>query len=452
MAAPASVRPPAADAAPLRHDYLSWGRYPRVPHRRVQRLAWQDQLPEMLGAASPGSLLAYGLGRSYGDVCLNGGRDLLDCSSCNRILEADWQTGRLRVEAGLSLADLLEVIVPRGWFLPVTPGTKFATVGGAVANDVHGKNHHRAGTFGCHVSRLLLHRSDRGALVCSPTENADLFRATIGGLGLTGVIAWVELHLKAARGNALDVETLRFQGLDEFLKLSEQSDRDFEYTVAWIDCFAGARARGLIYRGNHAGDSVPHGDRQLPSVPCAAPDWLLGPSAVRLFNWAYSSWHGMQPKGSRTHYDPFFYPLDAVPRWNLLYGKRGLVQYQCVLPPSEVDALARILSAISASRQGSFLAVLKTFGTRPSPGLLSFPRPGLTLALDFPLRGAATERLLAALDDIVLRAGGALYPAKDARMPAGVFQASYPQWREFLPFVDAKCSSSFWRRVTGQEA
>lgn len=453
MAAPAIEREPAAEAAPPRTDYLSWGRFPRVPHRRVHRLAWEDQLPELLRAASPGSLLAYGMGRSYGDVCLNGGRDLLDCSGCNRILEADWSAGRVRVEAGLSFAELLDVIVPRGWFLPVTPGTKFVTIGGAVANDVHGKNHHRAGTFGCHVSRLLLHRSDRGALVCSPTENSGLFRATIGGLGLTGVIAWVELQLKPARGNAIDVETILFQGLDDFLKLSEQSDRDFEYTVAWIDCFAGARARGLLYRGNHAaGASVSHRARSYPSVPFAAPDWVLGPSAVRLFNWAYYSWNGMQPKRSRIHYDPFFYPLDAVPRWNLLYGKRGLVQYQCVVPLTEVDALARILSLISESGQGSFLAVLKTFGSRPSPGLLSFPRPGLTLALDFPVRGAGTERLLAALDEIVLRAGGALYPAKDARMPSAMFQASFPAWHEFLPFVDAKCSSSFWRRVTGQGA
>jgi FAD/FMN-containing dehydrogenase len=431
-------------------NYLSWGRYPRAVHRRVQKVYWQDELPSLLREADAGSLLPYGLGRSYGDVCLNDGRDLIDCSGCDRILAFDPQSGVIRVEGGASLAALLAVIVPRGWFLPVTPGTKFVTVGGAIANDVHGKNHHAAGSLGCHVSRMMLYRSDLGGVVCSPSENVDLFRATIGGFGVTGVIGWAELRLKPIRGNLVEVETTLFRGLQDFLTLCRESDRRFEYTVAWVDCFSGKYFQGVFFCGNHSERESRVQRRGFsPAVPFGMPDWMLGEYSVRTFNWLYHSSQKLKPRHACLHYDPFFYPLDSVPHWNLIYGRRGLVQYQCVIPEGNAEALERMMVLLAARGHGSFLAVLKMFGSVASPGLLSFPRPGLTFALDFPMRGEPTLRLLDALDEIVLAAGGAIYAAKDARMSPRMFEASYPRWRELLPFVDVKCSSSFWRRVTG---
>lgn len=450
MAALAPAPPQTASVAPAANaSRQSWGRYPESEHRHVFCARWRDQLPSILDQADPHSLLPFGMGRSYGDSCLNSGRDLVDCSGLNRILHADWQSGRIRVEGGVTFADLLPVIVPRGWFLPVTPGTKFVTIGGAIANDIHGKNHHRAGTFGCHVRQFLLQRSDAGAVVCSPVVEPEMFSATIGGLGLTGVIAWAELQLKPVRSNAIDVETLPFAGLDEFSALSRASDASFEYTVAWLDCLSGRRTRGLLFRGNHAPDGVAQPSGRSLAVPLDCPDFLLSRASVRLFNQAYYAAKTLAPRRERVHYDPFFYPLDAVLQWNRVYGRRGLLQYQCVVPHGESRSLEEMIERIGRSGHGCFLAVLKAFGAVASPGLLSFPRPGLTLALDLPMRGERTLRLLDDLDQVLASAGGALYPAKDGRMSPETYAASFPRWRELREYLDPKCSSSFWRRVTG---
>jgi FAD/FMN-containing dehydrogenase len=444
---PKSIEIEAIDAHHSRDNrYQSWGRHPKVAHRRVAKVYWRDQIPELLQRAEPGSLLPYGMGRSYGDSCLNDNRDLLDCSAINRILDFDWETGRIRVESGMMLGDLLEVIVPHGWFLPVTPGTKFVTIGGAIANDVHGKNHHRAGTFGNYVEQLMLYRSDSEPVACSPSSNADLFQATIGGLGLTGVIGWADLRLKRITGNTIDSERLPFTGLDEFLSLSSSSDEQFEYTVAWIDCLARSRMRGLIFRGNH-GEGYRRNHARGWKIPFTFPEFLLSRRTVTLFNAAYQGLNARNAGRSVVHYDKFFYPLDSVLNWNRLYGRRGLVQYQCVVPRSEAEAVKHVVERVSASGEGCFLAVLKLFGEIPSPGMLSFPRPGLTLALDLPMRGRRTLALLDSLDELVLASGGALYPAKDARMSAAMFQTGFPNWKSFEPFIDAKLSSSFWRRV-----
>jgi FAD/FMN-containing dehydrogenase len=425
-------------------EYQSWGRYPAATHRHVVKVFWADQLPDLLQRAELASLLPYGQGRSYGDSCLNQGRDLLDCSPMNRILDFDWEAGRVRVEAGISLGDLLAIIVPRGWFLPVTPGTKFVTVGGAIANDVHGKNHHRAGTFGCHVEQIMLYRSDMDNLVCSPSTHGQLYAATIGGLGLTGVIAWADLRLKRIEGNAIAAETIPFHNLDQFLALSRDSDENFEYTVAWVDSLSSADLRGIFFRGNHAESSVNASGRQY-SVPFVLPEFFLNRMAVKLFNHFY---HRAQRSGaSLVHYDKFFYPLDSVGNWNLIYGKRGLLQYQCVVPCEQADLLMRMLETISNSGHGSFLTVLKVFGKTRSPGMLSFPRAGLTLAVDIPMRGASILKLLDRLDELVFAGGGALYPAKDARMSPAMFQQSFPNLKTFLPYIDPRLSSSFWRRV-----
>ncbi len=431
--------------------YESWGRYPQVRHRGVLPLHWRHELPDLGGLDAP--VLPYGQGRSYGDVCLNEGGYLLDVAPLNRFLAFDPETGVLRCEAGVTLDQILKLVVPRGWFLPVTPGTKFITVGGAIANDVHGKNHHRAGTFGRHVLRFELLRSDGRRLLCSPQENADLFRATVGGLGLTGVILWAEIQLIRIPSSWMVVERVPFRNLDEFFEVSARSDEAFEYTVAWIDCLARGPnlGRGIFLRGNHA--EAPrslevHRDPHLV-VPVDLPSFVLNPWSMRAFNALYYRLQSRKAGRRLEHYEPFFYPLDAIHRWNRIYGRRGFLQYQCVLPREvQREGIREILTRIARSGNASFLAVLKEFGDVPSPGLLSFPRPGVTLALDLPFTGPATLGLLDDLDRLVLEAGGALYPAKDARMAPEVFRASYPALEAFLPHRDPAFSSSFWRRVS----
>jgi FAD/FMN-containing dehydrogenase len=431
---------------------FSWGRYPRVPHSRVHKPAWNDQIPDVLQSASDGSLLPHGLGRSYGDSCLNAHRELIDCRRINRVLAFDESTGLLRCEAGTSFADIIEIFLPKGWFLPVTPGTQFITVGGAIANDVHGKNHHCAGTFGAHVRQLGLHRSSDGFVICSADENPQMFRATIGGLGLTGVIAWADIQLRRVDGPWIDSEVVPFHSLSTFLDLSSESDGKYEYTVAWLDCFAGRNARGLFFRGNHSTEKErKFRPKRGTEVPFALPGWVLNQFTVKAFNAAYYHAHAAKNSMALVGYDSFFYPLDSVRQWNLLYGKQGFLQYQCVVPTANVDALGDVLDLIARSGMGSFLGVLKQFGTQPAAGMLSFPRPGLTLALDFAMRGERTLTLMKALDEIVLGNGGAFYPAKDARMSATMFEASFPRWRSFAPCVDPKMSSSLWRRVTGAQ-
>jgi FAD/FMN-containing dehydrogenase len=429
---------------------LSWGRYPKVTHRYVNKPAWDDQVPGILEAAGPGSLLPFGAGRSYGDSCLNAGRDLIDCHRLNRILGFDESTGVVRCEGGVSLSDIIETFLPKGWFVPVTPGTSFVTVGGAIANDVHGKNHHCAGTFGAHLQRLALHRSDSGLIVCSSAEHPDMFHATIGGLGLTGVIGWADIQLKRVEGPWMATESIPFSSLRSFLDLSHESNERFEYTVAWIDCFSGKNARGIFFRGNHAADyrKKMHPKRG-PKLPFAVPAWVLNRWSIRAFNQAYYAVHALGKRAAMEPYDVFFYPLDSIRQWNLLYGEQGFLQYQCVIPEAHLEAFEELLERIARSGMGSFLGVLKQFGAAPPAGMLSFPRPGLTLALDFAMRGDPTLELMRSFDEVVQASGGALYPAKDARMSPAMFQTSFPQWRGLIPYIDPKMSSSFWRRVTG---
>ncbi|MGB8010333.1 MAG: FAD-binding oxidoreductase, partial [Terriglobales bacterium] len=339
---------------------FSWGRYPKTVHQFVHKPAWNDQVPEILQAAAPGSLLAYGLGRSYGDSCLNGGRELIDCRRLNRILGFDESTGMLRCEGGVSLADIVDVFVPKGWFLPVTPGTRFVTVGGAIANDVHGKNHHCAGTIGAHVPQIALHRSNDGLVVCNLEQNTDMLRATIGGLGLTGVIAWADIQLKRVAGPWIDAELVPFQSMASFLELSRESDGRFEYTVAWLDCFAGKNPRGVFFRGNHAAERGKEFHlKRGPKLPFALPEWMLNRYSVKAFNTVYYGIHSAKKGTSVVPYDSFFYPLDAVRQWNLLYGKQGFLQYQCVIPQTNLDASGELLDRIARSGMGSFLGVLK---------------------------------------------------------------------------------------------
>jgi len=431
----------------------SWGNYP-VVEQSVHALAWRD---EHLPVTEGHTLLAHGQGRSYGDVALNAGGTVLTTTRLDRFLSFDTAHGVLCAEAGVTLAQILKVIVPHGWFLPVTPGTRFVSLGGAVANDVHGKNHHQAGTFGNYVQRLALRRSNGELLICTPTQNRDMFRATIGGLGLTGLIVWVEFSLKKIHSTCIEQETVRFANLAEFHELSAASAADWEYTVAWVDCLASGNqlGRGIFFRGRHAAadaslDKTPAADKPRLAVPFNLPGWLLNRQSVRLFNSLY--YNKPRKPASRVHFEPFFYPLDKLASWNRLYGRRGFFQYQCVLPHSAgQEAMREILTTIADSGQGSFLSVLKVFGEVPSPGMLSFPRPGTTLALDFANHGSKTRKLFAQLDQITVKYNGAVYPAKDACMSAASYQHYYPQWREFSQFIDPAFSSSFWRRVTNPD-
>lgn len=435
-------------------DLVSWGRVLRARHA-VARPQWRDELPALVreGVEADRKLLAIGLGRSYGDSGLNPDNAVVDMAGLDRAIAFDPETRLLRAEAGMSLDSLLEILVPRGFFLPVTPGTRFVTLGGAVANDVHGKNHHRAGTIGRWVRRLGLLRTDGGALELGPGDAGGLFAATIGGLGLTGLIAWVEIEVIPIASATMEVETIPFGSLDEFFPLAAESDGMSDYTVAWIDCLAGGDAlgRGIFSRARHAASGwlPPPKPRRGPSLPFDLPGFALNGLTVKALNALYYR-NGRRKAGRATMpFEPFFYPLDRIGGWNRLYGKRGFYQYQSVVPQAVArDATRAMLQAISASGDGSFLAVLKTFGDRPSPGMLSFPRPGTTLALDFANRGAAILALLQRLDAIVREAGGRLYPAKDGRMPAEMFRGGYPNWQEFARHVDPGFSSSFWRRVS----
>ncbi len=436
--------------------YLSWGRTFKFRHNTIKPY-WRDQL-EKIFTDQKGSFLPYGLGRSYGDVCLNQDQNLIVTNQLNRILEFNIKEGTIRCEAGLCLADLLEVIVPQGWFVPVTPGTKFVTIGGMVANDIHGKNHHKAGTFGNHLLAFELLRSNGERIICNPDDNYEMFCATIGGMGLTGLITWVEFKLIPIESPLIEQESIKFGNLDEFFELSKDSSDNFDYTVSWLDCISEGKdfGRGIFMRGNHA--DVSHkktfNEKKRPalSVPVTLPKFLLNRFSMQTFNTLYYRRLLKKQTKGISKLGPFFYPLDAVDQWNKVYGSRGFYQYQFVIPLVKHHEIKNILKVIAKSKQGSFLAVLKEFGGIISPGMMSFPECGLTLALDFPNHGAKTLKLLSQLDDLIISLNGRTYPAKDAMMSPEAFKKFYPNWQMFKRFVDPNFSSSFWRRVMGADS
>ncbi|HUD51420.1 FAD-binding oxidoreductase [Parvibaculum sp.] len=429
---------------------MSWGRYPRV----AQSVVGMPNRHEPLPLPPEGSVLAHGFGRSYGDSCLNGGGTLIDTTSLDRFISFDRQTGEIACETGVSLAEIIDVALPHGWFLPVTPGTKFVTLGGAIANDVHGKNHHREGTIGRHIRGFELLRSDGTRLSCSPAENADYFAATIGGLGLTGLITRATLQLKRVGSSYVAGQSIKFGGLDEFFVLSAESAASHEYVVSWIDCLGRGETfgRGHFLRANVLDADAAGGikaRRPLPlAVPVMPPMSLVNRWTLKAFNAAYYNRQTPRIVERVWTLDAFHYPLDAIANWNRIYGPRGFLQYQAVVPARDQrDVSEALLAEIGRSGQGSFLVVFKVFGDLASPGLLSFPMPGTTLALDFPILGEKTFALLDRLDAIVMEAGGRLYPAKDARMSPACFGHGYPQRNTFRNFVDPRFGSSFARRV-----
>lgn len=423
----------------------SWGRL-ESPEHLVVALSQLDQLPITLD----GSALPFGNGRSYGDVCLNPEGLLWTTRGLDRFIAFDTEQGLLTCEAGVLLRDIQRMAIPRGWMLPVTPGTQLVTVGGAIANDIHGKNHHVLGSFGDHVQRIHLLRTDGQAIVCGPDQAADWFKATVGGMGLTGVIAQATLQLRRIEGPWLEAENVPFNQLSEFFQLADDSEAGWEHTVSWIDCL-NSQGRGVFMRGNHvAAQSGPEPAGGGIAVPLVPPISLVNKLSLRPFNLAYYQLQARKRKKALVHYEPFFHPLDNVHHWNRIYGPKGFYQYQSVVPRNVGQvAVAAMLQTIAAAGEGSFLAVLKTFGERQSVGMMSFPMPGVTLALDFPNKGEKTLALLRSLDAIVQEAGGRIYAAKDSRMPRDLFESGYPHWTEFVKYRDPGISSAMSRRLMG---
>lgn len=408
-------------------ELYGWGRYPRIQAGLT--------FPQTVAAVKAETnridqLIPRGLGRSYGDSSLS--KNVLETRFLNRYIAFDEVSGLLTCDAGVSLAEILETFVPKGWFLPVTPGTRFVTVGGAIASDVHGKNHHLDGTLGQHVEEISLILGNGEQVTASPDINADLFHATCGGMGLTGIIVSASIRLKRIYSSQINETTIKAPNLDAVLNAFEEN-QTATYSVAWIDCLAKGKelGRSLLMLGEHAAQ----GDLTVPkakavSVPLDMPAILLNQSSIQAFNSLYYN-RIRQPKQTRTiHYEPFFYPLDKLANWNRLYGKQGFTQYQFVLPKEAgLAGMRGILERIAASGHGSFLAVLKAFGLG-NQNLLSFPMEGYTLALDFKAEPAVFA-LLDELDRLVLDHGGRLYLTKDARMSESTFKTSYPSWQRF---------------------
>jgi FAD/FMN-containing dehydrogenase len=370
----------------------------------------------------------------------------------NRFLSFDSESGVLVCEPGVLLRDIQETFVKQGWMLHVTPGTAMVTVGGAVANDIHGKDHHLAGTFGEHVLSFTLLRSDGQQLHCSATENSDFFRATIGGLGLTGFITSIALQLKRVAGPYFDTEVIPYSSLSEFFELSSKTeDEGWQASVSWFDCSTSKAGRGSFTRGNVS--SRPYDKASTKSgvglaVPFTPPISLVNKLTLDVFNAGYFQLQKSGAGKREVHYKEFYYPLDGVGNWNRIYGPKGFFQYQSVIPMEFAQAATEeMLEVIKRSGQGSFLAVLKTFADRKPAGLLSFARHGVTLALDFPNQGAKTENLMQSLDRIVAEAGGAINPSKDARMSRELFASGFPGLEEFKKYRDPNAVSNFSRRV-----
>lgn len=413
-----------------------WGNYP-VIEAEVTGFDSAEQLRTQL--EQPGEVIAFGNGRSYGDASLQ--KNILLTRRFNKFLSFDENTGTLCCQSGVLLSEILDAFVPRGWFLPVTPGTKLITVGGAIAADVHGKNHHVAGSFGQHVLSMEVMRNDGSVIRCSPQEKAEFFRLTIGGMGLSGVILNATFRLKRINTAYIREETVRAENLDEIMDGFELSD-NWTYSVAWIDCLAkgDAMGRSILMRGEHCtkGELIKPDRLELPlilkqrlqlDIPVMFPNVALNPLSMKAFNFLYYNKTRPGTHSRIIDYNSFFYPLDAVSNWNRIYGKRGFTQYQFVIPKSAGrEGMRTILKRITESGLGSFLAVLKLFGEQNS--FMSFPMKGYTLALDFPISHRAMQ-LFTELDAMVADYGGRLYLAKDSRMNAAMFEKTYPNADEF---------------------
>jgi decaprenylphospho-beta-D-ribofuranose 2-oxidase len=434
-----------------------WGRVGAVECR-----VCRPESPRELFAltAGEGTFIPRGLGRSYGDPSVNAGGLVVDCSRLNAMRSFDADAGVVDCEAGVSLRELIAAFLPRGYFLPVTPGTKFVTVGGAIAMDVHGKNHHLVGSFGNFVESLSLLTPAGEVYECSRTEHADLFWATVGGAGLTGLILSARLRLLAVETGYMRVDYRRCRDLDAMLAKMHEEDHRYAYSVAWVDCLARGKhlGRGVLMRGNHAirrDLGASHGaplkvqpGGQLP-VPVEFPSFVLNPLSIGAFNEAFYLRHGDRD-GALVNYDTYFYPLDKLSNWNRMYGRDGFLQYQATMPAGERRGVVRLLEKLGESRRASFLAVLKVMGAA-NEGWLSYPMPGYTLTLDLPNKPGAVE-FLRSLDRVLLDHGGKLYFAKDSCALPETIAAMYPRLEDFRALrgridPEERLSSNLARRL-----
>lgn len=419
----------------------SWGRVTRAVSRR-----WQvtDQNAALAGlrAAGERGIIARGLARSYGDPCLNDGGDVLDFSDLRSIHTLDERAGTLHCDAGVSYRQLMKYLLPRGWQPPVCPGTAFVTMGGAVANDIHGKNHHAQGSFGDHIDWLDMLLPDGTVRRVSRESDPDLFAATVGGIGLTGLILSLQFRLARVPSNAVELREVPVQDLDAFLEMLASTEVDYPHVVGWIDALTRGRhlGRGILElaRPSLVGVREPRGLSMR--APFDFPGWVLSRPTVSAFNSLY--FHRVPRRGRerRVHINKFLYPLDAIHNWNRMYGRRGVFQFQCCIPFSSGRAgIVELMEETTRSRGASFLAVLKSMGRRGA-GMLSFPMPGFTLAIDFP-RHPETRQLVERLQDIALKHGGRVYLAKDACLKPDMFRAMYPEVDRFktvLRSIDPK--------------
>jgi decaprenylphospho-beta-D-ribofuranose 2-oxidase len=431
-----------------------WGQYPRIDAKLNAPRSEEDLQALVL----QGNSIARGNGRAYGDSAVSA-QNTVHMRHFNRMLSFDAEQGQLVAEAGVLLADVIDAFLPRGWFSYVTPGTKFVTLGGMIAADVHGKNHHKDGSFGTYVDWIDVLISDGSVQRCSRSENTELFEWTVGGMGLTGIVLRTAIRLRHVSSAWIEQRTLVAENISHAIELFEQS-HDATYSVAWIDCLQQGKSMGrsLVMLGEHADAVVvPSQYRKTPlhispkrklSIPVEFPSWALNSLSVRAFNALYY-WNGKRKRGQQlVDWDSYFYPLDAILGWNKIYGRHGFAQFQCVLPLQTADAgLRALLSAIANAGAGSFLAVLKRFGTQNSR--FSFPMEGYTLALDFPVN-KKTLALMERLDSITVEHGGRFYLAKDSRMSRDLFHQSEPRTQDFVSFRSDHAASSAFASAQSQ--
>jgi decaprenylphospho-beta-D-ribofuranose 2-oxidase len=424
---------------PPKQEVAGWGRFPKSC-AHVYSVQTEKEVSRLLDTRQGLQVLGRGSGRAYGDAACNQDNLCLDFTSANRFLGFDAKRGIVHAEAGVTLEQVIEYFVPRGWFLPVTPGTKYPTLGGSVACDVHGKSHYNLAHF---IERLHMLLADGSRVTCSAKERADLFWATVGGMGLTGLILSVEMRLKSIESSYVKYEGIKAKNLEAIFQLFEETD-DEDMSVAWIDCLAKGNSlgRSIMMRGQFAKkeelktsacrrNPLPVIHKPRVTIPFDFPGIALNPLTMWGFNQMYYGKHPRHIK-STVDYDTFFYPLDSFLKWNRGYGKNGMLQYQFLIPPKvSFEGIKEVLEAISSTGKASFLAVLKKFGNIKNKGMISFPTPGYFLALDFPVKNGEILKEMEKWDKIVLKYGGRLYLAKDSRMQAETFAAMYPRLQEW---------------------